>query len=112
VDGVGKIASISRQAEFAEFRIEAPPLLLNQMTEKGSVAVDGISLTIASLDRTGFTVALIPATLAKTTWKDSKAGDPVNIETDILVKIIQKQLRQGAGGTSPLSADNLREMGY
>jgi riboflavin synthase len=112
VDGVGKIASIRKQAEFAEFRIEAPAALLDQMTEKGSAAVDGISLTIASLDRTGFTVALIPATLAKTTWKDSRAGDPVNIETDILTKIIQKQLRLSTGGKSSLSPDTLKEMGY
>jgi riboflavin synthase len=112
VDGVGRIASIRRQAEFAEFRVEAPAALLVQMTEKGSVAVDGISLTIASMDQTGFTVALIPATLAHTTWKESKAGDPVNIETDILVKIIQKQLRQLAGEKSSLTPDLLKQMGY
>lgn len=112
VDGVGKIASIRRQAEFAEFRIEAPAALLDQMTEKGSVTVDGISLTIASLDRSEFTAVLIPTTLTQTTWKESKAGDPVNIETDLFVKIIQKQLRQGTGGKSSLSPDSLHEMGY
>lgn len=112
IDGVGKIASIRRQAAFAEFRIEAPPDLLAQMVEKGSLALDGISLTIASLDRTGFTIAVIPATLAQTTWNDAKPGDPVNIETDILVKIIQKQLQNMAGAGPSLSLQKLKEMGF
>ena len=112
VDGIGKIASIRRQSDFAEFRIEVPAQLLSQMVEKGSVAVDGISLTIASLDKTGFCLAVIPATLAQTTWSDSKPGDPVNIETDILVKIIQKQVRNLSGQSPSLCVDKLREMGF
>lgn len=110
IDGIGKIAKIRDQGEFAEFTFEASAELLDEMVVKGSVAVDGISLTIARMDERSFTVALIPTTLGETTWKHAKLGDTVNIETDILCKIIKKQLRKMTGG--PLSMDKLREMGF
>lgn len=112
VDGIGRIAEIRRGGEFAEFRIEAPLALLEQMVEKGSVAVDGISLTVACLDPKGFTVALIPATLVQTTWKESKTGDEVNIETDILVKIVRNLLHKTAGQSGMLDPEVLRSWGY
>lgn len=112
VDGIGRIADIRRCGEFAEFRIETPAALLEQMVEKGSVAADGISLTVASLDEKGFTAALIPATLAQTAWSESKVGDEVNIETDILVKIVQTFLRKTSGLSTPLDPDTLRSWGY
>jgi riboflavin synthase len=112
VDGAGKIAAIRKQADFAEFRFETSPDLLKQMVLKGSVAVDGISLTIATLDKTGFEVALIPTTLAETTWQTAKVGDTVNIETDILVKIIQKQLQNMMGSHTGLSLEKLKELGF
>jgi riboflavin synthase len=91
-DGVGTLTNIRKRGQFAEFRFEAPPPILSQIVLKGSVAVDGISLTVAKLDTTGFEVALIPTTLKETCWMGAKVGDAVNIETDILVKIVQKQL--------------------
>jgi riboflavin synthase len=111
VDGTGRIAAIRKQADFAVFRIEAPSALLDQMVLKGSVAVDGISLTVAALDTTGFEVALIPTTLHETTWHTAHIGDAVNIETDILIKVIQKQLAKvlPAGGLTP---DKLKEYGF
>lgn len=112
VDGIGRIAAIRKQADFATFRFEAPPELLEQMVLKGSVAVDGISLTVAALDKTGFEVALIPTTLAETIWKHSKIGDSVNIETDILVKIIQKQLHTMLDSSSGLTLEKLKEHGF
>ncbi|MBP8605591.1 MAG: riboflavin synthase [Phycisphaerae bacterium] len=92
VDGTGRIAEIRRQGEFAVFRFEVPTDILNQIVLKGSVAIDGISLTVARVDAAGFDVALIPTTIKETCWMTAKVGDAVNIETDILVKIIQKQL--------------------
>ena len=112
IDGVGRIAAIRRQEEFAEFHIETAPALLAQMGEKGSVAADGISLTIASLKERGFTVARIPSTLAQTAWKEAKSGDEVNIETDILIKIVYKFLSKTAAQSFSLSPELLRESGY
>jgi len=84
IDGVATIAAIERKGRFANIKFKAPPELLEQMIQKGSVAVDGISLTIASMDADSFTVALIPETLNKTTLGTAKPGDTVNIETDII----------------------------
>ena len=112
VDGVGKIAAIRKQADFAEFRFEAKSDLLKQMVAKGSVAIDGISLTVSKLDKTGFEVALIPTTLTETTWQAAKVGDMVNIETDILVKIIRKQLEEILPTGSNLTLDKLKEHGF
>ena len=64
------------------------------MVEKGSVAVDGISLTVAKMDGRGFSVAVIPVTLKETTLGKMKAGDVVNVETDIICKTIKKQLER------------------
>jgi riboflavin synthase len=112
VDGLGRIAAIRRVGEFAEFRIETSAELLSQMVQKGSVAADGISLTVASLDQKGFTAVLIPATLSQTSWKQARVGDEVNIETDILVKIVQSLLGRSVGRSEGLAAEKLRLWGY
>jgi riboflavin synthase len=73
-------------------RIEAPAELLRYCVEKGSVTVDGVSLTVAAVDATGFEVALIPHTLAVTTLSDLEPGSSVNLETDVLAKYVEKLL--------------------
>ena len=112
VDGLGRIAAIQKQADFAQFRFEVPKDLLTQIVLKGSVAVDGISVTVAKLDASGFEVAVIPTTLKETTWHQSKVGDAVNIETDILVKITQRQLAAMLPDSEGLTIDKLREHGF
>ena len=112
VDGVGKIAAIQKQADFAVFRIEAAVDLLDQMVLKGSVAVDGISLTVAKLDTNGFDVAVIPTTLQETTWQTAKVGDVVNIETDILIKVVKKQLEKILPAEGGLTLDKIKEHGF
>ena len=112
VDGIGTITAIRKQASFAEFSFLAPADLLDAMVEKGSVALDGISLTVARMEPRGFTVALIPTTLAATTWSQAKVGDEVNIETDILIKVVKKQLDKILPMKGSLSADKLRELGF
>jgi len=112
IDGVGSIAAIGRQGAFATFRFAAGPELLGQMVLKGSAAVDGVSITIAALDKTGFEIAVIPTTLKETTWHLSKVGDAVNIETDILVKIIKRQLEQILPGTGGMTEAKLKELGF
>ena len=112
IDGLGKIAAIQKQADFAQFRFEVPKELQAQIVLKGSVAVDGVSVTVAKLDAVGFEVAVIPTTLKETTWHQSKIGDAVNIETDILVKITQRQLAAMLPNSKGLTIDKLREHGF
>jgi len=112
VDGTATIKAIDRHGEFADMKFTASPELLNQMIVKGSVAVDGISLTIASMDDSSFTVALIPETLKKTTLGSVKVGDMVNIETDIIVKVIKKQLESIFPQGQTLSIERLKQLGF
>jgi riboflavin synthase len=86
VDGVGHIRSVSPQPVW----VDAPPEVLRYCVEKGSIAVDGISLTVAGLDDVGFAVALVPHTLAATTLGAAKAGDAVNLEVDVLAKYVER----------------------
>ncbi len=112
IDGVGTIRAIRPLGEFAEYAFSAAPELLDAMVEKGSVALDGISLTVARLNAKEFTVALIPTTLAMTTWARARVGDEVNIETDILIKVVKKHLDRILPSKGNLTAETLREMGF
>lgn len=112
VDGLGKIAAIQKDANFATFRFEVPKELLAQVVLKGSIAVGGVSVTVAALDATGFEVAVIPTTLKETTWRQAKVGEAVNIETDILVKITQRQIAAMLPDAKGLTIEQLREHGF
>lgn len=92
VDGVGRVAAIDSRTDFADYTFEVPTSLAAQMVEKGSVAVDGVSLTLVRVTATSFQVMLIPHTLAVTTLGQRKVGDEVNIETDVLAKYVAKML--------------------
>ena len=109
VDGVGRVTSVEPDGDGVRVRIEASPELLRYCVEKGSVTVDGVSLTVAGVDGQGFEVALIPHTLAETTLSDLAPGDRVNIESDVLAKYVEKLLPPLAGGASrpaePASGD-------
>jgi riboflavin synthase len=115
IDGTAKIKSIDRRGKYADMMFSVEPELLEQIVTKGSIAVDGISLTIASMDETGFSVAIIPETLRRTTLSKVKIGDCVNIETDIIVKTIRKQLEFALGGlpgSQPLTIEKLEQSGF
>lgn len=112
IDGVGTIKAIEKRGEFANLKFAAGEELLEQMVVKGSVAVDGISLTIASMDDSTFSAAIIPETLKRTTLGKSRVGDLVNIETDILAKIIKKQLDKILPAGRKLTAERLKELGF
>jgi riboflavin synthase len=86
VDGVGRVRSISPQPVW----VDAPPDVLRYCVEKGSITVDGVSLTVAALDDAGFAVALVPHTLAATTLGAAKTGDAVNLEVDVLAKYVER----------------------
>jgi len=112
IDGTAIIRAIDKHGQFADMKFAANADLLEQMVVKGSVAVDGISLTIASMDQNSFSVTLIPETLKKTTLSRVKIGDEVNIETDIIVKTIKKQLEKILPQTQSLTAEKLKELGF
>src|SRR5688500_16566625 len=92
VDGTGTVASVESTEDGVRIRVEAAPELLRYCVEKGSITVDGVSLTVAAVDDTGFEVALIPHTLEVTTLGGLSAGDDVNLETDVLAKYVEKLL--------------------
>lgn len=94
VDGVGRVASVEPEGDGVRVRIEADGEVLRYSVEKGSIAVDGVSLTVAAVDDSGFEVALIPHTLEVTTLSELAAGSEVNLETDVLAKYVEK-LRPG-----------------
>ena len=92
VEGVGTIQHIIPEGNARVYRIQAPGELLRYIVVKGSVAVDGISLTVTETDDSGFGVSLIPHTAKMTTLGYKSAGDAVNLETDILARYVEKML--------------------
>ena len=92
VDAVGSVRSVEPEGEGSRVWIDAPPAVLRYCVEKGSVAVDGTSLTVAALDDVGFAVALVPHTLARTTLGALEPGDAVNLEADVLAKYVERLL--------------------
>jgi len=112
IDGTAKIERITQQGDFRRLRFWADRSLLVQMISKGSVAVDGISLTIASMDDKGFEVAVIPETYKNTTLGKAKVGDSVNIEIDLIVKVVQKQLSNILPARDGLTMDKLKGLGF
>jgi riboflavin synthase len=92
VDGVATVRGVEPEGDGKRIWFDAPPDLLRYVVEKGSIAVQGTSLTIAATDDRGFAVALIPHTLAATTLGSLTPGDPVNLEADVLAKYVEKLL--------------------
>jgi riboflavin synthase len=90
VDGVGSVASLQRNGAGAELTVETPDGLSRYLVEKGSVAVDGVSLTVAALGDGRFSVALVPHTLEVTTLGRAEPGDPVNLEVDVIAKYVER----------------------
>ena len=92
VDGVGRVIEMKSLGESAEIRVEAPPELARYLVEKGSVTLDGISLTVYGITGGAFSVALIPYTLQVTNLKDARPGSPVNLEADVIAKYVERLL--------------------
>jgi len=92
IDGTGRVTSISPEGESFIYRFELEAELARRLVEKGSVAVDGISLTCFDCRDAGFSVAVIPHTAANTTLGRKRSGDRVNIETDLLAKYVERLL--------------------
>jgi riboflavin synthase len=102
VDGIGNVAAVAREDDTVRMRIAVPdPALERYLIVKGSVAVDGVSLTVAALDAGAFEVMLIPHTLAVTTLGKRSLGDRVNLEMDVIGKYLFRFLQLGEGGDLP-----------
>jgi riboflavin synthase len=90
VDGIGSVRAVEPDGDGVRMAFEAPPEVLRYCVEKGSITVSGVSLTVAALDETSFTVALVPHTLAATTLGTLDVGRPVNLEVDVLAKYVER----------------------
>ncbi len=112
IDGIATVTDIARDAQGEIWTFAPLPELMPFLIPKGSVAVDGVSLTIARVSDETFSVALIPATLDVTCLGDLQRGEAVNIETDILVRTVVHTLRQQSLFKPSLTVDVLRENGW
>jgi riboflavin synthase len=112
VDGVGKLLELERIANSDDYwlHVEVPAELEKYIVFKGSIAIEGISLTVARLEGLICTIAIIPHTIEMTNLGSLKPGDPVNIETDIVAKYLEKWMRKPE--TAPLKAETLVAKGF
>ena len=94
VDGVGTVLGIHQDARAQRWRFSAPAALLKYIAKKGSICVDGVSLTVNEVDEAGFEVALIPHTVAHTAFADTGVGDAVNLEIDLVARYVERLLQQ------------------
>ena len=116
IDGVGTIRASWRDDNAVWYTVAAPPAVLRYVVEKGSIAIDGISLTVAAVTDSGFSVSVIPHTAASTILGGKGPGDRVDLEADIIGKYVEKLLRPQAGadtgGRGDITLDFLAEHGF
>jgi len=115
VDTVGTVAGLTRRGEFTDLVVSVPAEFRRYLVPKGSVAVDGVSLTVAETLDSGFSVALIPVTLEGTTLGRKRVGDRVNLEPDIIGKYVWNYLHGPASSSaegSSLTVEKLRACGF
>ncbi|MBQ9492521.1 MAG: riboflavin synthase [Oscillibacter sp.] len=111
IDGVGRVTAIRRDDNAVWYTVEVPPELRRYIVEKGSVAMDGISLTVAATDTRGFSVSVIPHTLSVTALGTRRVGSGINLETDIVGKYVESLLRSGPAQGS-ITREFLRRNGF
>lgn len=115
IDGVGTITAVTQDDNAIRYTVKAPPTLLRGIVEKGSIAIDGISLTVTGVTDQNFAVSVIPHTAEQTTLSRRKTGDTVNLETDILGKYAARLLSPMAETVSSppkLTAEFLQQNGF
>lgn len=112
IDGTGTVSFLRREGNAVWVTIAAAPELLSGIVEKGSIAIDGISLTVAAVTDRDFSVSIIPHTEAQTTLLDRRAGDTVNLETDILGKYVARLLGRETHKSSGITMEFLAEHGF
>ena len=113
IDGTGTVTDIRNDGIAVWYTVSAAPELLHYIVEKGSIAIDGISLTVAKVTDTSFSVSIIPHTAAQTILGTKKAGDTVNLENDIIGKYVEKLIKPAEEpGTGGITMDFLAKNGY
>ena len=113
IDGTGIIQSVTRDETAVWYKIQAGADILRYVVEKGSITIDGISLTVARVDSETFSVSIIPHTQSNTILADRKVGDRVNLETDIIGKYVEKLLQpQETKKESRITMEFLQEHGF
>ena len=112
IDAVGKISKIQKQGDFWRFIFSVSDEIKGGLVAKGSIAIDGVSLTLAEIDKNNFSTAIIPVTFENTIFKNYKVSDSVNIETDILCRIVRSQLENILPGKSSMTIEKFKEMGF
>ena len=112
VDGVARIAAITTLPVAHELKIQLPAELARYLVAKGSIAVDGVSLTVSRLEAGSFSVSVIPHTWAETVLPLRRIGDLVNLEVDILAKYVERMLAFGRPGGSEMTLERLEQLGY
>ena len=115
IDGTGRVCAIRRDDNAVWYTVSASPALLRYIVEKGSITIDGISLTVAAVTETGFSISAIPHTAAVTILGEKRIGDTVNLETDIIGKYVEKLLqprKPEAPASSGLTLEFLAENGF
>ncbi|MEG3158238.1 riboflavin synthase [Lysobacter zhanggongensis] len=95
VDGMGTVESVTDDARAQRWRFTAPAGVLRYVARKGSICVDGVSLTVNAVDADGFEVALVPHTVAHTAFATTRPGDPVNLEVDLVARYVERLLATG-----------------
>jgi len=111
VDGVGRIRGVDRRPGETRFRIDASIEMMENLIERGSVAINGISLTVAKIHTDGFEVAIIPHTLSETTLATAREGDKVNLEGDMIGRWVMKCVAK-IQGKGKITYDKLRDEGF
>ena len=112
VDGTGRVKAIVPSGDATDWHFECPLELMDEIVEKGSICVDGISLTVNGVTESGFQVTIIPHTAEVTSLGAKRVGDAVNLETDIVGKYIVSLARRGRLAGAGLSLDKLKEHGF
>lgn len=112
VDGIGTIINIKPDDNAIWYKIQANQQILKYIVEKGSITIDGISLTVAKVSETDFSISAIPHTVEQTILKEKRQGDIVNLETDILAKYIEKLLNPTQNKQSKITKEFLLEYGF
>ncbi len=112
IDGTGKIANIKKDGNAVWYKISAGENIIKYTVEKGSIAIDGISLTVARVEKDNFSVSIIPHTSEETILSEKKLGDTVNLENDIIGKYVERFLNFNKTGKSNITRDFLAEYGF
>jgi len=111
-DGIGMIAEKIKEGDFLRLKIRIPKLLSKYVVQKGSIAIDGISLTVNEFENEEVKMDLIPHTLEKTTLVSKRVGDRVNVEADIIGKYVEKMLDRGDEKSKNMDLTFLKEHGF